>query len=358
MFTHFAFLLELTGCHECKSPVPNEPDHLSCDKCKKSYHWQCTKLEKHIIKLYKKNPYKPWRCPSCVDKYCIDCNKTFPENNLDSINCDKCSYWYHLNCSELSDQEFKSFLSNPSKKWVCKPCIKKYCKKCDISVHHKSKISCCLCHHTFHFSCVNLPASSKNDGTTDSWLCQNCTQITFPYASESNKTVISLSNTKLDKYSLEKCSSPNYSNTCNVCKKKLNKNNSGFPCSSCKTNIHAKCCTIKKQDFHLCRGNWQCDTCLAELQIPFTFIDQDSLLELTFNSAHTSPEKKFIPEVSIEDKLKLMLSYSKQSPWYTYTHPHENDYDFFNTDLDELYSNKQNFDYYDVDCFRNRKTLE
>ena len=67
--------------------------------------------------------------------------------------------------------------------------------------------------------------------------------------------------------------------------------------------------------------------------------------------------KKFNPEITIEDKLKLMLSYSKQSPWYAYTHPHEEDYDFFADDLGESYTVKSNFDYYDVDCFRNRKSL-
>ena len=120
-----------------------------------------------------------------------------------------------------------------------------------------------------------------------------------------------------------------------------------------------KCSHIKnpKQTFHLYKGNWKCDTCLAELPIPFTFTDYNTILDLTFNSSHSPVVKKFNPEITIEDKLKLMLSYSKQSPWYAYTHPHEEDYDFFADDLGESYVAKSNFDYYDVDCFRNRKSL-
>ena len=52
-----------------------------------------------------------------------------------------------------------------------------------------------------------------------------------------------------------------------------------------------------------------------------------------------------------------MLSYSKQSPWYAYTHPYEDDHDFLGTEFDDSYTMKPNFDYYDVDSFRNRKNL-
>ena len=66
-------------------------------------------------------------------------------------------------------------------------------------------------------------------------------------------------------------------------------------------------------------------------------------------------EKKFVPEVPISEKLKLMLSYSKQSPWYAYTHPNEQEHDFFTTEIDDSMTLKPKFDYYDVDEFRKIK---
>ena len=52
-----------------------------------------------------------------------------------------------------------------------------------------------------------------------------------------------------------------------------------------------------------------------------------------------------------------MLSYSKQSPWYAYTHPNEQEHDFFTTDIDDAMTLKPNFDYYDIDEFRKVKRL-
>ena len=58
----------------------------------------------------------------------------------------------------------------------------------------------------------------------------------------------------------------------------------------------------------------------------------------------------------MNDKLTLMLSYSKQSPWYTYTHPNEKEHDFFTAEIEDT-SIKPNFDYYDVTEFKKIKTL-
>ena len=113
-------------CPGCSVPLDPTEDSLQCDRCSKKFHWPCTKLKNYLIKQHKKNPYKPWRCETCTDKYCIHCEKTFPENSLESICCDKCSYWYHLDCSGLSDSEFEHHLENPSDNWTCKKCINKF----------------------------------------------------------------------------------------------------------------------------------------------------------------------------------------------------------------------------------------
>ena len=81
------------------------------------------------------------------------------------------------------------------------------------------------------------------------------------------------------------------------------------------------------------------------------------LEELQFNSSLVEREKKFKPDATIDEKLKLMLSYSKQSPWYAHTHPDEQEHDFFTTDIDDAMTLKPKFDYYDIDEFRKVKRL-
>ena len=90
---------------------------------------------------------------------------------------------------------------------------------------------------------------------------------------------------------------------------------------------------------------------------PFLDLQNKPLQELQFNSSLVEREKKFKPEVTIDEKLKLMLSYSKQSPWYAYTHPDEQEHDFFTTDTVDNMTLKPNFDYYDIDQFRKTKNL-
>ena len=76
-------ILSLSKCQVCTSVVCD--DFISCPKCKKSYHWDCSDLTKFEIKLHKNNPYKPWRCNPCKDKYCKQCDKVFSENNYESF---------------------------------------------------------------------------------------------------------------------------------------------------------------------------------------------------------------------------------------------------------------------------------
>ena len=132
----------------------------------------------------------------------------------------------------------------------------------------------------------------------------------------------------------------------------------GIPCSNCKCRIHVKCSNVKNanRNFHEFRGIWQCENCLSS-NFPFTSTDHNTLLEISFNSG-SKPNKKFSPEVTIDEKLKLMLSYSKQSPWYAYTHPYDNETsNFVSDDIDQCYTIKSNFDYYDIGGFKKTKSL-
>ena len=322
-------------------------------------------MNKFDIKLHKQNPYKSWRCPSCINCFCKNCDQIFPENYQESIECAKCQNWYHFHCSDLTVDEFFSYLPENSDDWFCKKCIEKMCKKCGKNIYKQKKIKCSNCHFYFHStSCAKIPKDKIDSQFSITWLCQKCYPIVYPFSNISDDAVFNLSTHKLEKFAIEYIPSEAFSNICNVCKKST-KSNKYVPCTNCSCKIHIKCSKLKNvtQNFHTHKGKWKCDACIEnyidEMSkiFPFAHLDQNSLLETAFNSTD-SFENKFLPDVIIEDKLKLMLSYSKQSPWYDYTHPHDKDHDFFSTDIDDTnFTIKRNFDYYEVDTFRNRSSL-
>lgn len=110
---------------------------------------------------------------------------------------------------------------------------------------------------------------------------------------------------------------------------------------------------IPQKFFHHYRSRLKCDTCLAKLPIPSTFINSSTLLDLSFNSSNLTPPKKIKPKESV--KLKLMLSYSKGNPWHNFTHPSEGDTLFSIEDPDDLTTQTNNLVYYDIDTFQRRK---
>ena len=185
-------------CPSCNVAFPPTDDNfMKCFRCKKQFHWSCTNLDDYLIKLHKKNPYKPWRCHTCVEKYCIKCDKTFPASEEKSICCDKCNFWYHLDCSGLNLDKFQFHCANPSETWICDKCKKNCCKKCNGNCAHKASLSCSVCKFTFHYTCIKIPISLKTDKSfTSTWMCKPCHSHIFPFNEIDNKKVISLSNTK------------------------------------------------------------------------------------------------------------------------------------------------------------------
>ena len=142
-FSLFHSKISHNKCKGCTNAATDE-NSICCQKCNKLYHWGCSDLAIYNIKLHKKNPYKPWRCNSCIEKYCIRCNKTFSQN-YDSICCDYCSYWHHYQCSGLSENDFQNLCDNPNSRWKCQSCTQKLCVSCNLGTHNKSKTKCCSC---------------------------------------------------------------------------------------------------------------------------------------------------------------------------------------------------------------------
>ena len=319
-------------------------DFISCPKCKESYHWDCSDLTKFEIKLHKNNPYKPWRCNPCKDKYCKQCDKVFSENNYESICCSNCSFWLHFNCSNLDREEFQYHNDNPESTWICPPCKGKLCVNCKISTFHKPKINCCLCNNLYHTACAGLPNSAK---LSSDWLCKTCRPSVFPFHNVDHKNLLKLLPDQ--KFSLQKLNEiyTDMSRSCSICAKVLSKSNPGIPCHGCYSKIHVKCSQINdpKNTFHSYKGNWQCHNCMTN-KFPFIDVDDSTLTELFCNL----PEKRvFSSDFSLDDKLKILLSHSSKSNWYAHTCSNESDpHDNFT----HKYDIKPNFHYYDVDDFR------
>ena len=135
----------MKNCPSCTLPVQDEG--ICCVKCSKKYHYSCGNIPEFEVALYLKNKYKTWTCESCVNKYCKKCEKTFSEKNYDSICCEKCERWYHVPCTILTSAEFETFTENSHKSWKCQFCIKNFCEKCDITLHHRENICCSSCNN-------------------------------------------------------------------------------------------------------------------------------------------------------------------------------------------------------------------
>ena len=246
----------------------------------------------------------------------------------------------------MGADEFDKFCKNPDDSWTCPPCLRKLCVSCNLSTFRKSNVSCCLCKSLYHSVCVGLPKT--NNSTATDWFCNTCRPSIFPFHNVDYKNLVKLS-TSCDKYSLQNLSllAVDMSRKCSVCTKVLSKSNPGIPCFCCNCKIHVKCSKLSdpRGTFHTFKGKWQCESCTRD-QFPFFDVDDEILTDLSDDPL--AQRGKFSPDFSLDDKLKLLLSYSSKSNWYAHvcdtdSDPHDN---FNNND------HKSNFHYYDVSDFR------
>ena len=224
-----------TLCPNCKLEAHNTC--ICCDRCNKWYHYKCTTLTEFEIQLHEKNEYKPWRCSLCIDKYCIKCNKTFPESNINSICCDKCSYWFHQNCALLTTCELDYYTVNTEKSWFCKSCIDKNCKKCNTTLYRKQSIKCNLCKNKYHIKCVGITKMAFTKTCDNLWSCEDCLSNIFPFHQLDNDNIEDLHDKKVKKHALSTINIENYKNWCTVCDKKVFRPLKGLPCVNC-NNIY------------------------------------------------------------------------------------------------------------------------
>ena len=121
--------------------------------------------------------YKTKLVKTALVEICRVCKNDFKPPNFESIYCDGCKRWIHLNCSGLSKLNF-NFYSYNSDLFYCKNCTNNFkfdivgsedfCKICFKRFSSKDKcVYCEGCFKWMHCKCVSIPNKSLNK------ICKN-----------------------------------------------------------------------------------------------------------------------------------------------------------------------------------------
>ena len=117
----------------------------------------------------------PYYCPPCKNKV----------KTVDSICCDNCEKFYHLECSGLTKTQFDVYVGDKDFNWYCKNCIEDCCQKCEIIIRRGGKIKCDLCCKSYHLRCAGHSKTSLIPNET--WYCYQCNDDIFPFSSQNIK---------------------------------------------------------------------------------------------------------------------------------------------------------------------------
>ena len=294
--------------------------------------------------------------------FCPTCKVRVPEVG-DSISCDNCRKWHHLECTDLTKFQFEIFTHDKSFEWICTKCVKNSCKKCNILTKQGTSIQCDKCENNYHLGCAGLSKTAYIPTTL--WYCYQCHEDIFPFNSIPVKQVNSLSfnSLYLDKHpnqirSIHNSShnnEPVYNGICYVCSKKVDRPNSSIPCPSCKCLIHKSCSKLTKKALDDLRSNpnaWECPSCFSD---KFTFMDSDDIdiFMESFNSNWTcgckSKIRKYIPS-PVSNEYKLILNHHNTDDKCNDIYLED-----FDENFDLYHSLKPDFKYYETHQFHSMK---
>ena len=165
---------------------------------------------------------------------CKKCNLNIPQNT-NSICCDICDTWLHVNCAGLTLKIFKKIIKDETSTWYCTPCLQT------------------------HFPVGNLGP------------------ISFYNMLNHDTNIHTLK--KLEAYNKNN----NFINICSVCNKKSN-NEKSIPCSTCNSLLHQKCANYKLKKLKNINElrHWSCPECINNI-FPFQNIMDNDLHILSEN---------------------------------------------------------------------------
>ena len=290
--------------------------------------------------------------------FCPKCRARVPEN-CNCISCDYCRKWFHLECTDLSKQQFDIFAKDKSFEWVCDNCTSNICSKCNILTKDNTKMQCDQCSKKYHLKCVGLSKTAYIPTTL--WYCNQCQDEIFPLNTISLRQIYNLSFNSLSLYrhpnqlrsthpshNLE----PEYSQKCNVCLKKVNQPASAIPCPSCSCLIHKACSKLKQKDIDYLKVNpnvWECSSCYSS-KFPYMEADDIEVNLETFNSNWScttckTNNQKFLP-CSVSNEFKLIINNIDNEQ------NHKDIYlENFDENFDLYHSIKPDFKYYETHQF-------
>ena len=292
--------------------------------------------------------------------FCQSCRARVPEHS-DSISCDNCRKWYHLECTDLTKTQFEIFTKDKSFDFICDKCESNTCNKCNILTNPGNKIQCERCEKYYHLRCAGLSKTAYIP--TTAWYCFQCHEDIFPFSRLSIKQISNLTFNSLcpDRHpnqlrsihnSLHATKVPKFDETCNVCSKKVVQKNSAIPCPSCRCLTHKKCSNLSQKDIDDLKVNknlWECPTCMSD-KFPFMTADDADIYMDSFNSNWTcnckTKTQKYVPS-PISNEYKLILNSHDEND-----HKYDDMYlEDFDENFDQYHSLKPDFKYYETHQF-------
>ena len=297
------------------------------------------------------------------------CNEQFPrDDDIEAIECSYCNKWFHLSCTDLTNEQFQVFQKVKSFLWACSHCDEhERCKKCEILTERKdTKIQCDKCENLYHLHCTGLNKTSFiPDRTECPWYCYQCNEDLFPFNTIAVKKLTNLSFNSLhpNKHPNQfrklhsNCNDVqiNLNDKCGVCTFKVGSPATAIPCLSCNCLIHKSCSNLKSKDIEFFKTNpnmWECKSCYCD-KFPFSTADDVDVYLETFNSNWDTDSPKMKPQrfipAPVSNEYKLILNNRNDGNY------NENYGEEFDENFDLYHSLKPDFNYYEVDKFISMK---
>ena len=173
------------------------------------------------------------------------------------------------------------------------------CRRCSKNVLNENSICCDICNSWFHLQCTDINLKEFQNILLDEnsvWYCRFCNSEILPFQNVSERVFIKqiIHSKTLDKVTdfIKKC---DFKKDCSNCAKPVQNKYNSFPCITCKSFIHKKCAPKFQKDFLTLSElrNWNCPNCYSEIY-PFFGIDNHDLGIASKNIprglTHISPE--------------------------------------------------------------------
>ena len=107
------------ACAICLKVVTNEQKAIMCDRCSFWVHTKCHQISNIEYENYKINYELEFECKIC--RKCAICNKTIAKNHK-KLECSFCKKYVHIKCNRLNVSDYDKLVKLKSN-FTCIPCI-------------------------------------------------------------------------------------------------------------------------------------------------------------------------------------------------------------------------------------------